>query len=551
MQTQIGSNYLHPHQQVAVQWMMDRERDPIVSGGFLCDEMGLGKTYSTLGLLVNRPLDKTLLLCPKAVIGQWAEAATDARIKVFTCVDNKWKCKNPQTQTETSLYITNYDKLTNSKALFFSRTLTWNRMVLDEAHNIRNGATKRYSVLKYIEASSKWMLTGTPIVNSPKDLTALMYLFNQGPGRVSNISHKDAKKFMYNYALHRTMDMVRDTIALPSNVESSTHSLDFHTTQEANFYRGVQGRLMTQLQSLFDRYDAEARNLFLLLLLRLRQISVHPQVFINSKRKKVPGFNCPDFSQESTKVRTLHALLQEAYAANESHGWVVFCNFTDEISVIRKRLESEAYIHEIHEYHGGLSDAQRQEVIAASKKETPAGKQRVFICQIKCGGTGLNLQHMDRVVFMSPWWTSAQMDQAIGRVQRMGQAKQVKVHYLVLREEEDVSMNVDRMMYHKVSEKKTLCEFILQSSRHFVNLHDYRHDVDFVAPADAPTYPFSQEVDTNALLPDQEENLEEALYEDDANGENGGYDANAENANGEDGEPQQWQVIPQADEDPQ
>ncbi len=547
MQTQIGSNYLHPHQQVAVQWMMDRERDPIVSGGFLCDEMGLGKTYSTLGLLVNRPVEKTLLLCPKAVIGQWAEAAADARIKVFTCVDNKWKCKNPQTQSETSLYITNYDKLTNNKALFFSRALSWNRMVLDEAHNIRNGATKRYSVLKYIEASSKWMLTGTPIVNSPKDLTALMYLFNQGPGRVSNISHKDAKKFMYNYALHRTMDMVRDTIALPSNVESSTHSLDFHTTQEANFYRGVQGRLMTQLQALFDRYDAEARNLFLLLLLRLRQISVHPQVFINSKRKKVPGFNCPDFGQESTKVRTLHNLLQEAYDAHESHGWVVFCNFTDEINILRKRLEKEDYIHEIHEYHGGLSDAQRQEVVAASKKETPAGKQRVFICQIKCGGTGLNLQHMDRVVFMSPWWTSAQMDQAIGRVQRMGQAKQVKVHYLVLREEEDVSMNVDRMMYHKVSEKKTLCEFILQSSRHFVNLHDYSHDIDYVSPMEAPIYPFSQEVDTNALLPDQEENLEEALYEDDANAEQGGYDANAEN---EPQEPEVWQVIVQADEDP-
>jgi len=214
----------------------------------------------------------------------------------------------------------------------------------------------------------------------------------------------------------------------------------------------------------------------------------------------------------------------------------VFCNFTDEINVIRKRLEREPYIHAIHEYHGGLSDAQRQEVITESKKETPAGKQRVFICQIKCGGTGLNLQHMDRVVFMSPWWTSAQMDQAIGRVQRMGQAKQVKVHYLVLREEEDVSMNVDRMMYHKVSEKKTLCEFILQSSRHFVNLHDYAHDVDYIAQMEAPLYPFSQEVDTNALLPDQEENLEEALYEDDANGENSD-------------EPHELD-IPQAEEDP-
>jgi SNF2 family DNA or RNA helicase len=57
---------------------------------------------------------------------------------------------------------------------------------------------------------------------------------------------------------------------------------------------------------------------------------------------------------------------------------------------------------------------------------------------------------------MSPWWTSAMMEQAIGRAVRMGQKKQVKVMNLLLAEE--VGLNIDTFTNSKVETKRVLLE---------------------------------------------------------------------------------------------
>ncbi len=89
-------------------------------------------------------------------------------------------------------------------------------------------------------------------------------------------------------------------------------------------------------------------------------------------------------------------------------------------------------------------------------------KHQVLLIQIHCGGTGLNLQHMDRVVFMSPWWTAALMDQAVGRVLRIGQKRQVVIHDIKLLEWE--SKNIDTMIFSKIAMKRDLCNLMLGSS---------------------------------------------------------------------------------------
>ena len=91
-------------------------------------------------------------------------------------------------------------------------------------------------------------------------------------------------------------------------------------------------------------------------------------------------------------------------------------------------------------------------------------KQNVFLVQIHAGGTGLNLQHNDRVVFMGPWWTAALMNQAVARVYRMGQRKEVKVYRLLLEEEQ--SLNIDRFMMDRAELKEELCAELLGACAH-------------------------------------------------------------------------------------
>ena len=90
-------------------------------------------------------------------------------------------------------------------------------------------------------------------------------------------------------------------------------------------------------------------------------------------------------------------------------------------------------------------------------KETPdAGKQDVFLIQLKAGSTGLNLQQYDRIVFVSPWWTPSEMEQAKARAVRIGQTKVVKIYMLQLSSETE--FNIDEFMMEKVFAKKELAD---------------------------------------------------------------------------------------------
>merc|ERR1712070_828855 len=68
------------------------------------------------------------------------------------------------------LFANNKDKpsqVPTSKGLF---SVQWRRVVLDEGHNIRNPKAKMSRAAHSLMAQSRWVLSGTPIVNSLKDL---------------------------------------------------------------------------------------------------------------------------------------------------------------------------------------------------------------------------------------------------------------------------------------------------------------------------------------------------------------------------------------------
>lgn len=120
--------------------------------------------------------------------------------------------------------------------------------------------------------------------------------------------------------------------------------------------------------------------------------------------------------------------------------------------MLAEQLGSEATVWQ---YHGGLSSAEKDAVL--KETQTPlTGQHQVLLLQLQSGGVGLNLQHFTKVIFMSPWWTSALMDQAIGRAVRIGQLETVTVTMLVLKEEE--TMNIDAKMLEKAETKRGILQ---------------------------------------------------------------------------------------------
>lgn len=119
-------------------------------------------------------------------------------------------------------------------------------------------------------------------------------------------------------------------------------------------------------------------------------------------------------------------------------------------------------VHDCHIYNGSMNEKEKQDAIENSKAEISSFQQEVLLVQLQSGGTGLNLQHCDRIVFMGPWWTAALMDQAIGRAVRIGQKGQVKVHNLILKEEE--TLNIDKQMLDAMERKRDLCQAFLAAA---------------------------------------------------------------------------------------
>ena len=123
------------------------------------------------------------------------------------------------------------------------------------------------------------------------------------------------------------------------------------------------------------------------------------------------------------------------------------------MDLLREFLTSSGLIDTITTYAGGMTDTERKEAIRGVE-EAPG--TAAILLQLQAGGVGLNLQCCDRVVFLSPWWTFALIDQASARAVRMGQTKQVAVWFVRLKEEE--TLNIDKFMNARVREKSALSQ---------------------------------------------------------------------------------------------
>ena len=450
-----------PHQVDGIRWMLTREEES-PSGGILCDEMGLGKTIQILGLIKESPLEMTLLIGPLSILSQWEKTANKAGFQVWRSHPTKEEWIVPSdfdpfdSQTKPSLYLINYERAISRKAMVIETQ--WSRVVYDEAHKIGNTETKSYLIAKQILADHRWFLTATPITNRLENAIALFQVLGY-----KQIRHtmEHLKSLISESVLCRKMVDLRDIIpSLPQSAECIKHNLDFDSDEEAEFYRGIQGVLQRRFKML--ELESGGQGELLPLIMRLRQISIHPQVYIAARKKKWKGeYNRPDFVESSTKFNKLQELIEEDCSKN--HRWLVFCHFHEEMELLQNHLMDCPVVRECGMYSGRLTPVQREEVIETSKEPLVGLQQEILLVQLMSGGIGLNLQHFDRVVFMGPWWTAALMDQAIGRAVRIGQTNKVIVHHLVLKEEE--TTNIDMMMLEKAETKRDLCDEFLSFAK--------------------------------------------------------------------------------------
>ena len=156
----------------------------------------MGKTLEMIALMVSDKhktdsLKSTLIVAPVGVMSNWkGQIAHHVNAKYALNVllhhGASKKALKPADIAQYDVVITSYATLATD---YFPRggtnppsvpraqglfSVNWRRVILDEGHTIRNPQTKAALAATNLLAQSRWVLTGTPIINNLKDLYSLV-----------------------------------------------------------------------------------------------------------------------------------------------------------------------------------------------------------------------------------------------------------------------------------------------------------------------------------------------------------------------------------------
>ena len=145
----MGSVALRPHQISAVRRL--RVALEQFGGALLADEVGMGKTFVALAIAAR--FQRPIVAGPAVLRDMWSHQARLAGIEIP---------------------FASFESLSRGRRVAGEFDL----VVIDEAHHLRNPATRRYRELSRIAMHARvLMLSATPVHNKRKDLVALLAIF--------------------------------------------------------------------------------------------------------------------------------------------------------------------------------------------------------------------------------------------------------------------------------------------------------------------------------------------------------------------------------------
>ena len=418
-------------------------------------------------------------------------------------------------------------------------SITWRRVILDEGHIIRNPNTKSSLAASGLRAESRWVLTGTPIINSLRDLFSMvrflkftgglerLEIFNRVLIRPLNQGQEDAnlllQAIMSTTCLRRKKEMKFVDLRLP-DISEYIHNIEFLPHEQEKY-----DALQAEGQGLLRKYETraspsrpqEAYRRLLEILLRLRQVCNHwklcgervASLLPDLEEKKVVdltpenlqalremlqlnidshedcaicleplhnpvitacahsfGFECiervvetqhrcpmcraepleleslvstkEEMGSESTlsaeqadidpessssKVEALLNILLSTQKSKPGTKTIIFSQWTSFLDIVQAKLKAQKLV--VARIDGTMRATARDDAMTALQDDPEC---TIMLASLAVCSVGLNLVAANQVILADSWWAPAIEDQAIDRVHRLGQTKEVTVWRLVM-----------------------------------------------------------------------------------------------------------------------
>ena len=454
---------LRPYQVEGFQWLSFLYEQRL--GGILADDMGLGKTVQALALLAHaieehrtaserttergesvEPFAPFLVIAPTSVITNWAAEATRflPEAKVVTITETTaGKTPLAERVAGAHLVLTSYTLLRMDEDAYtgYARTLGrtvddstgeqsapegWGALLLDEAQFVKNTGTRAWSIARAMPARTKIAMTGTPIENNLMELWALLAIVADGlfpsarafrdlyarpaesgedPAHAAATAAR-LRRRIRPLMLRRTKELVAAELPAKNDTRVNLPLAPGHRRIYDTHLQRERQKVLGLLEDMDKNRFTIFQSLTLLRRLALDAALIDPEAYagVSSVKRDYLVQQLPDLLEKGHRV-------------------LVFSQFTGYLKSISARLAKEGIGHL---YLDG-STRNRAEVIEAFT----SGQEPVFLISLKAGGFGLNLTEADHVFIMDPWWNPAAEQQAVDRIHRIGQDKEVHVYRLV------------------------------------------------------------------------------------------------------------------------
>ncbi len=424
---------LFPFQERGHGWL--RMLGDLGVGAILADDMGLGKTVQAIAMLASEredfgrdALGPTLVVCPMSVVKQWgaeiARFAPSLRVHLHHGTGRLTGAALTGAAHTHDVLVTSYDIATRDADTL--ALVDWDRLLLDEAQDVKNPATKRARALRRIPARRKLAMTGTPIENRLGELWSIMDIVNPGllgsrdwfertfAKPIESFGNTDAlerlRSIVQPFILRRPKDSPEVELELPP----ITIAKDYCrlTVEQASLYRATVDRWLARVEAHHDRFGR--RGAVLAMLSQLKQVCNHPEMVVATGQP---------LDGRSGKLDRLLELLELVPSGDKALVFTQYPGFDRLVPFLEQQLGKSVGF-----FHGRLNARQREDLLASfATEEGPT----VLVISIRAGGRGLNLPAANHVIHFDRWWNPAVEQQATDRAHRFGQRKHVYVHSLI------------------------------------------------------------------------------------------------------------------------
>lgn len=327
----------------------------------------------------------------------------------------------------------------------------------------------RAFITEFCSIKNVLLMTGTPILNEPQELYPQLNLVDPenhqsessfiadfciklGPNRYG-WAYKGEEKIaakLGNRYLARTPKTAGVTMPPQTVVKHTIMKQEFEDNYPAQFRAYEQARTYAQIVLDPDRQIAISMPVVITVLLRLRQVLAWPAA-IELKWKNPDNPELEESArlnvEESIKLDKAEVLIKDLI--EEGHRIIVFSQFKDPLHELQRRLGNIAAI-----YDGSTSSDMRNQIVQDFDPKTAPDEPRwkVGLFNYRTGGTGLNLHAATQEIMLDREWNGGKEDQAMGRIQRIGQTQETTVHII------QIENTVDAWMESIIDEKRAITE---------------------------------------------------------------------------------------------